>query len=94
MTHLDTHDISEIYQARKVLELAGNESSRNASASELGGLQHAVDGMREAAENDGVFAFVQADSHVAKPSVASNCRDATAIGTSARQFDSLPRSSA
>ncbi|MDO5743139.1 MAG: GntR family transcriptional regulator [Micrococcaceae bacterium] len=62
VTSLDADDISEIYRARKVLELAGVDASRNASGSELAGLQRAVDGMREAVENDDIFAFVQADS--------------------------------
>lgn len=62
VTSLDADDISEIYQARRVLELAGVEASRTASSDELQLLKCAVDRMREAVENDDVLGFVQADS--------------------------------
>ncbi len=62
VTSLDAEDIAEIYRARRVLELAGTEASRNAAEEELQQLKRAVDGMREAVENDDVFGFVQADS--------------------------------
>lgn len=59
---LDAEDIAEIYQARRVLELAGVEASQTASKEELQLLKLAVDGMREAVENDDVVGFVHADS--------------------------------
>ncbi|WP_171814382.1 GntR family transcriptional regulator [Arthrobacter dokdonensis] len=62
VTSLDAEDISEIYRARRVLELAGVEASRTATGDELELLKRAVDGMREAVQNDDVFGFVQADS--------------------------------
>lgn len=62
VTSLDAEDIADIYQARRVLELAGTEASQHASTEELHRLQYAVDEMRKAVENDDLFSFVQADS--------------------------------
>ena len=62
VTSLDAQDISEIYRARRVLEPAGVEASRTATSDELELLKRAVDGMREAVQNDDVLGFVQADS--------------------------------
>ncbi len=59
---LDASDVAEIYQARRVLELAGVEASAEAPDDALLSLKQAVAQMHEAVENGDVPGFVEADA--------------------------------
>jgi DNA-binding GntR family transcriptional regulator len=59
---LDADDVKDIYQARRVLELAGVEASADAPEEALEELKQAVTQMKEAAENTDFVGFVEADA--------------------------------
>lgn len=63
---LDPEDVTEIYQARRVLELAGVKAAHGAPEDALLQLKDAIAQMKDAVDNGDVVAFVEADrlSHV------------------------------
>lgn len=58
---LDAEDVKEIYQARRVLEIAGVGAARNAPEEARLELKNAVEQMAEAVHTGNVIRFVEAD---------------------------------
>ncbi len=63
---LDPEDVKEIYQARRVLELAGVKAAHGAPEEALLQLKDAISQMKDAVDRGDVVSFVEADrlSHV------------------------------